>query len=161
MFDVLSWLEASAIGRLVRDAGPWGYAILNLTHVLGVAAMFGSVLVLDLRLIGLWRRVPIAPLAAAATPVAAAGFTVAAASGAALLTATATDYAGNPFLLIKFPAIAVGLVNVLLLRRLPAWQARGSRELSPRETRQLAVFGGMSLVSWLTAVAAGRLIAYW
>lgn len=161
MLDLLSWIEASALGRLVRDAGPWGYAIVNLTHVLGVAALFGSVLVMDLRLIGLGRRVPLAPLAAAVTPVAAAGFTVAALSGAALLAATASDYAGNLFLLIKFPAIALGLVNVMLLRRLPAWQARGSRELSPRETRQLAVIGSVSLASWLTAVAAGRLIAYW
>ena len=161
MLDLLSWIEASSLGRLVRDTGPWGYALVNLTHVLGVSALFGSILVLDLRLIGLWRRVPIAPLAAAVTPVAGAGFALAAMSGAALLAATATDYAGNLFLLIKFPAIGIGLVNVLLLRRLPAWQARGSRELSPRETRQLAAFGGVSLASWLTAVAAGRLIAYW
>jgi hypothetical protein len=35
------------------------------------------------------------------------------------------------------------------------------RELGARERRQLAVFGGVSLASWLTAVACGRLIAYW
>jgi hypothetical protein len=43
----------------------------------------------------------------------------------------------------------------------PAWRARGARELTPRERRQLAIFGGVSLASWLTALACGRLIAYW
>jgi hypothetical protein len=35
------------------------------------------------------------------------------------------------------------------------------RDPSDRERRQLAVAGGVSLLSWLTAVAAGRLIGYW
>jgi hypothetical protein len=50
---------------------------------------------------------------------------------------------------------------VLALNLSPAWQARGKRHLSLNEDRQLAVMGGLSLVCWLTAVTAGRMIAYW
>jgi hypothetical protein len=93
--------------------------------------------------------------------VAAAGFAVAATSGIALLATKATEYGGNPFLYIKFPAIAVGVINALTLRLSPAWQARGTRDLSQRENRYLAWVGATSLTCWLTAITAGRMIAYW
>jgi hypothetical protein len=89
------------------------------------------------------------------------GFAIAATTGAAMLATKATAYMDNPFLLIKFPAIAVGLINVGALNRTRAWKEMGSRELSPREGRQLAVFGGMSLACWLTAITCGRMIAFW
>ena len=161
MSDVLSWMQSSALGHAMRESGPWTYALVNLAHILGIGALFGAVLILDLRLLGAWRRTPLAPLAEVAAPVAAAGFTLAAVSGVGLLASNATDYAGNPFLLVKFPAIAVGLINVLLLRRSEAWRARATRELTRGEQRRLTLMAGISLGSWLTAIAAGRLIGYW
>ena len=161
MRDFLAAMESSALGQLMRDAGPWSYAVVNLSHVLGVAALFGSILVLDLRLLGMWRRVPIATLAVPSVPVGQAGAAVALTTGVMLLATNATEYIGNPFLMLKFPAIAIGLLNVFVLSRLPAWKARGEREPSPREIRQLQVIGGISLASWVTAVMAGRMIAYW
>ncbi len=161
MLDAARWLQGSALGHFMRESGVWTYAIVNLAHILGVASLFGSVLVLDLRLVGVGRRIPLAGLAEATVPVAAAGFLIAAVTGVGLLVTKATEYVGNPFLAIKFPAILFGLINVLAIRRSQAWQARGRRELSPREQRHLAVMGGLSLVCWLTAIAAGRLIAYW
>jgi len=154
-------VEASTLGHLMRESGPWTYAIVNLTHILGVASLFGAILVMDLRLLGCWRQVPLAALSVATTPVGMTGFAVAVSSGIALISANATEYIGNPFLLIKFPAIALGFVNVALLMRSRAWKARAERELSRAENRQLAVMGGISLCSWLTAVAAGRMIGYW
>ena len=161
MLDTARWLQGSALGHFMRESGVWTYAIVNLAHILGVASLFGSVLVLDLRLVGVGRRIPLAALADATVPVAATGFLIAAATGVGLLVTKATEYVGNPFLAIKFPAILLALINVLAIRRSEAWHARGQRELLPREQRQLAVMGGLSLACWLTAIAAGRLIAYW
>jgi hypothetical protein len=157
----LTWMEASALGRAIREAGPWAYAVINLLHILGVASLFGAIAALDLRLLGLWRRIPIAPLATAVVPVAGVGITVALATGVCMLATNATEYIGNPFLLVKFPAIAVGLVNVMVWTRSPAWRAHARRDLTPGEHRQLAIMGGISLASWLTAITAGRMIAYW
>ena len=161
MRDFMAWLQTSALGHFMRESGPWTYAIVNLSHILGVAALFGAVLILDLRLLGVWRRTPLAALADAAAPVAAVGFALAATSGIGLLATRATEYIGNPFFYIKFPAIAIALINVLVLNLVPAWRGRRTRELSERERRQLAWMGGTSLVCWLTATAAGRMIAYW
>jgi hypothetical protein len=158
----LAWLETSTLGQIVRAAGPWPYAFLNLAHILGIAALFGAVLVLDLRLMGLWRRHAIGPFADAAAPVAGAGLALAFAAGITMLAANASDYIGNPFLLIKFPAIALGLVNVAVLRRSTSWRrARAGEPVTEADERRLAVTGAVSLCCWLTAVAAGRLIAYW
>jgi len=159
--DLLAWLEASALGNVIRDSGVWTYGVINLVHILGVATLFGAILVLDLRLLGWRRKVAIDDIASATAPIATVGFCVAVVSGACLLATNATEYLGNPFLLIKFAAIALGLVNVIVLSRSSVWRARGTREPTPREHARLAVLGGASLLCWLTAIGAGRMIGYW
>ncbi len=161
MHDALDWLQSSALGTLMRDSGPWTYPVVNLIHVLGVATLFGAVLILDLRLLGVWRRVPLAPITTVAAPVAMAGFALAAASGVCLLAANALEYENNPVLLVKFSAIGLGFVNAIVLRRTAAWRAHTTRDLTHSEARRLGLMGGVSLVSWLTAVGAGRIIGYW
>jgi hypothetical protein len=158
---ILTWAEATAVGHFMRESGPWTYAIVNVGHVLAVAALFGSVLVLDLRLLGLGRRVPLADVSAAVVPVAGVALLAALPTGFALLATRATDYIDNPFVLIKFPAIALGLLNVAVLNVLPGWKARASREPSASERRQLAVLAAISLASWTTAFVCGRMIGYW
>ena len=74
----MAWLEGSALGHLMRDSGVWFYGIVNLTHILGVATLFGSVILLDLRLIGVWRDVPLKHITRPAMRMAAGGFCVAA-----------------------------------------------------------------------------------
>ncbi len=161
MHDFTAWMQASTLGHFMRESSPWTYAIVNLAHVLGIATLFGSVVVLDLRLMGVWRRAPLATITDIVSPVAAFGFSMAVVTGVGLFATKASEYVGNPFLYLKFPAIGLGLVNVLVLSRLPAWRDRATRELSQGERLQLALVGGISLACWFTAIAAGRLIAYW
>jgi len=157
----MAWLEGSALGHLMRESGVWTYACVNLLHILGVASLFGAVLVLDLRLLGLWRNVALRSISEPTIPVAIAGFLIAALSGICLLATKATEYVGNPFFYIKFPAIGLGLVNVAILNSQAAWKEHRVRELTQREQSRLALLGGISLFSWLTAVTAGRMIGYW
>jgi hypothetical protein len=157
----MAWLQGSALGHAMRESGVWTYGVVNLFHILGVASLFGAVLVLDLRLVGVWRNVALAGISKSTVPVATAGFIVAAISGICLLATKATEYVGNPFLYIKFPAIALGIVNVAVLNSFSAWKEHRIRALSSNEQSKLAVFGGTSLFCWLTAITAGRMIGYW
>jgi hypothetical protein len=159
--DFLAWIQASRLGVLMRESGPWTYPLVNLAHILGVATLFGSIVVLDLTLLGFWRRASLSAVARAVTPVAQVGFAIAVTTGVGLLATNAREYIGNPFFAVKFPAIGLGLLNVWVLSRLPAWRAREARDLTPPERRQLAMAGGVSLGCWLTAVSAGRMIGYW
>lgn len=157
----MAWLQGSALGHAMRESGVWTYGVVNLVHILGVASLFGAVLVLDLRLLGCWRKVHLASISKPTVPIAAAGFAVAATSGVCLLSVKATEYVGNPFLYIKFPAIGLGILNVLALSSFSGWKQHKFRELSSREQSRLALFGGISLFCWLTAISAGRMIGYW
>jgi len=161
LHEFMAWLEGSALGHLMRESGVWTYACVNLIHILGVASLFGALLVLDLRLLGLWRNVALRAISEPVVPIAVTGFLLAAMSGVCLLATKATEYVGNPFLYIKFPAIGLGLVNVAILNSQAAWKQHRVRELSLHEQSRLAFVGGISLFCWLTAVTAGRMIGYW
>ena len=161
MEPLLVWLEGSALGQIMRASGVWAYGVVNLVHILGIATLFGSVLALDLRLIGLWRRVPLAALERPTLTLAACGFVIAVTSGVALLSTNGSEYVGNPFLALKLSAIALGLANIAAAQFLPAWRARAVEPHAPRQRLALRVVGATSLACWLGAVAAGRMIGYW
>lgn len=140
----------------------WTYAILNLFHILGLSLLFGAIMLLDLRMLGLWRSIPLAGISRPAVPLAGLGFALALGSGICMLAVNATEYDGNPFMFyVKFPAIGLGVLNIVVLAQVPAWKEKDRRELSAREQGQLAVFGGISLLSWVTAIVGGRMIGYW
>ena len=154
-------LEGSGLGRLMRESGVWTYGIVNLVHILGVSTLFGSVLLLDLRLLGFWNRVELKAITQPAVPLAATGLVVAATSGICLISTNATEYIGNPFLYLKFSAIAVGVLNAGVLQLLPAWKQRNTRPMLPVEVTRLKAVAAISLVCWFAAIAAGRMIGYW
>ena len=158
---LLVWLEGSALGQLMRTSGVWAYGVVNLFHILGIATLFGSVLAFDLRLLGLWQRVPLAALERPTLTLAVCGFVLAVASGSAMISTNGTEYVGNPFLVIKFSAIGLGLLNIVAVQFLPVWRTRAAEPHAPRQRWALRVVGATSLVCWLGAVAAGRMIGYW
>jgi len=157
----LTWLEASPLGAFTRSLGVWSYGVINLVHILGIILLFGAILILDLRLLGAWRQIPLASLSRPTTRMAQIGFILALCSGLPMISVKSTDYIGNPFLLIKFPAIALALLNVWLVHRTTAWRAHRERDLLPSEHRRLAQGAVLSLAFWLTAITSGRMIGYW
>jgi hypothetical protein len=161
MQELLSALEGSSLGAALRGAGVWTYGLINLGHVLGISLLIGSIVLLDLRLVGVWRQTPLAAITRPTVRLAGIGLVLAVISGVCMISFNATEYVGNPFLLFKFGAIALGLVNVAVMTRLPAWRVKEQRGLSAAEARQLAIGGGISLACWLTALACGRMIGYW
>src|SRR5690625_2955714 len=100
MFELLSALEGSALGAVLRGWGVWTYGFLNLGHALGFSLLLGTVVLLDLRLLGLWRSMPITTIARPTVPLAAVGFVIAVISGVCMISFNATEYYDNPFLLL-------------------------------------------------------------
>jgi hypothetical protein len=156
----LKWIEASALGASVRDWGVWAYGTINLFHILGIATLFGAILVLDLRLIGWSRSTSVNAIVSSTVPIAVGGFLLAAASGVCLLATNGSEYIGNPFLPIKFVAVALGVLNALALTRTSAWKSLAQHTAVTDET-VLKLFGGLSLVFWFAAITCGRLVGYW
>jgi formate-dependent nitrite reductase membrane component NrfD len=159
--SALVWIEDSALGHAIRDSGVWMYGIINLVHVIGIATLFGSILILDLRLLG-WRRyASLGEVGSLTVPVAAIGFTLAVFSGICMLATNGSEYIGNPFLPIKFVAIGLGITNAVVLGRLAAWKSRSEQSVTLRDRTILSIAGGLSLLCWVSALSAGRMIGYW
>jgi hypothetical protein len=159
--DFMAWLEMSALGVAMRETGVWTYALVNLAHIFGISLLFGAIVVLDLRLLGVWSKIPLDLMARPTTVVAGTGFAVAVLTGPALLATKATEYVGNPFLPIKLVAIVLGIINIAILHGLPAWKQRANPQINGAQRKQLVLAGSVSLLCWVSAISAARLIAYW
>lgn len=158
MFDaVLSTLEASALAEGLR-ASQYAYPLVNAAHILALAALFGSILALDLRLLGLFRSVPVAPLARVLPRVSAGGLALALPTGFALFSVQPFDYIINPIFPIKLALIAFAALNALLLHRTVGWKKLvGGSATVPTRVRLAAA---LSLLGWTGAILAGRLLAF-
>lgn len=152
-------LDAMALARELRDS-VWAYPLVNAGHVAGVALLVGAIVPLDLRLLGLWPSVPLAPLWQVLTRTAAAGLLLAIGCGLLLFTAQATDYAASRLFIAKMAVVGVATANALLLRlALPDEDLRPGAA-SRRLPSGVRLAGGISLFSWLAALVLGRLIGY-
>lgn len=148
-------LEASAFGALMRESA-WLYPAANLAHLLGLVLLLGAMLVLDLRLLGLARQLPLLPLYRWLSGIALAGLLLQLASGFALFAADAAPLLEHPVLRVKVALILLGIGNALLFRWHQAPRLANGQPVPPLARLQ----AGVSLCAWLAAMAAGRLIAY-
>lgn len=113
----------------------------------------GAIGIVDLRVLGYGRALPMHRLSAALTPIALAGFAIMVVSGVLLFVADAKALAGSPIFLTKLGLIALAGLNALAFRV-------GWRRLDDDPPVSAKVLAGVSLALWLTVVIAGRLIAY-
>lgn len=153
MEGTLAALEATSIAQALR-ASRWGYAAVNAAHILGIALLVGAAVPLNLRLLGLWRRIPRAVLVGVLAPSAASGLALAATAGALLFSVRATEYAALPVLWLKLALVATGTVTALT-----AHLAYGE-QLDGAPARRLAAHAAVSLGCWIGALVCGRLIAF-
>jgi len=137
----------------------WTYAVVNASHITGIALLFGAIVPMDLRLLGCFRQIPIQALARILVPVAALGLLLAIAAGALLFSIRAVQYAGTTLFQIKLALIACGLANALLLRKAIAWETarRATTDMPPPRLR---IAGALSIALWLAVIVCGRMLAF-
>ncbi|MGH7844760.1 MAG: hypothetical protein ACREQW_06285 [Candidatus Binatia bacterium] len=152
-------LEATALAAALRNS-VWSYPLVNAAHILGVALLVGSIAPLDLRLLGLWRSVPLAPLWGVLTRTAGAGLVLAIVFGVLLFITRATEYAASNFFIAKMVVVGIGTANALLLRIPARAQLSDLPSAHTPPPARLRLAAGLSLAAWLTALTLGRLIGY-
>ncbi len=149
-------LQESALGHLMRSS-PVLYPTAEILHIMGFVLLVGSIAALDLRILGLGQTIAIQPLARLLLPLSRFGFIVAIGMGFLLFTADAAHVVRNPAFQTKLLLIAAALINIVIAhvgpwRRLAAWHGE-----TPASAKASAF---ASLLLWLGAITAGRLIAY-
>lgn len=152
----LAQLEGWPVAEALR-ASFYVYPFVNAAHVFGIGLLVGSILPVDLRLLGLFRRIPLAGFVPVMTGFSAAGLIIAVTSGFLLFSVKPLEYAENPAFLTKIALVAVGAANALGLRWTGAWRAaRAGKGITPR----LRASALLSLVIWPAALLSGRWIGY-
>jgi hypothetical protein len=154
----LASLEHSAFGTWVREAPTlWAYPTVLFLHTVGLAFLVGINVAIDMRILGVARSMPLAPMKKL-FPWMWAGFWVNAASGVALLIADATTKLANPVFAVKMAFITLGVVNMAWYKtRLFRDPAELERNPASPRAKWIAI---VSLVLWLCATTAGRLMGY-
>jgi hypothetical protein len=154
-------LEASAFAQAMRDS-VWVYPVVLFAHILGIALLFGSIAVLDVRLIGIWRKAPVKALAGQVLPWSVGSFLLIVPSGLAMFAANATEFIARPVLAVKMCLIMAAPLNAAIFHTLSfpsvtVWDAAEMRPLGPPPSARVA--GALSLTLWASVIACGVILA--
>lgn len=154
MTGLLSSLEASNFSTWIRESpSVWAYPTILTLHTVGLGVLVGANWMVDLRVLGFARAVPLA-LLSRAFPIMWAGFWVNAISGVLLFVADPTK--ATTLFMWKLAIIAVGVALIIGLKK--KLYGRGTAlDAAGPVVKAMAV---VSLAVWIAAIATGRWMAY-
>jgi len=155
-------IEASSLGVAMRQ-WLWLYPSVEIVHLAGIGLLFGSIAVLDLRLLGFSRTLSVRRLARHVLPWTAASFALIVPSGLMMFTAHASDFIQSGVFVLKMGLVLAAGLNAALFhtitfRTVDVWDSEEMRKLPPPPSARLA--GALSLALWISVIACGRLLAY-
>jgi hypothetical protein len=155
--DILQrWTESNAFFTWLRESpSVWAYPFVFFVHTLGLVFTAGASVIIDARLLGAARRLPIAPLARFYGAI-WIGLACTVLSGAVMLGSDLETRIKNPFFPVKMLFVVVAIVLTALLRSRISSVDSAESTVSP-PTRALAA---VSLLCWLGAIASGKFAAY-
>jgi hypothetical protein len=153
---VFAWIEDGALGTWIRESPSiFAFPAIVVLHTLGMGFLAGTNAAIDLRILGIARRIPLAPMAKF-FPVLWLALAVNVASGILLLVAYPTKALTNPVFYLKLTLIAVGLVILRMIQNEVFRHPDADQPVSRRAT----MLAAGSLFVWIAAITAGRLLAY-
>lgn len=145
--EVLAAIEQLGPVRLLKSSF-YAYPLVSALHVAAIGCVFTCVALLDLRVLGAIRALPAGPFDRMFRRLALCAFALAAASGAALFSVRASDYAAMPVFLAKMGLIGAAALNFA------AFVAIERRGGAPR------VLALSSLGLWTAVLLCGRFIGF-
>lgn len=140
----------------LRESGT-AYLVVNAVHILGIGLVLGAILPLDLRLMGLFRRVPLALLAPFLSRAAASGLALALLTGLWLFSVRPDHYVENTAFLAKMALLAFTLANIGLQHGHGGYRRALCTGVVPWTVR---LFAAASTCLWLGVLLAGRWIGF-
>jgi hypothetical protein len=158
-------MDVSGIAQFGHDSGlyallhtKYGWPIAEITHFVGIAVLFGTVGMLDLRILGVAKSLPVAPLGRL-VPIGIAAFGVNAITGFMFVVNAPDQYIFNPAFQLKVLALLIAGLNAAAFYLLIGKRAHvvGPGEDAPTLAKVIA---GISLAAWLTVIVFGRLLTY-
>ncbi|MEO5924848.1 MAG: DUF6644 family protein [Bryobacteraceae bacterium] len=154
-YPFFEWNNTSWLGKTISDS-IWYFPFIETIHILAMAIMFGGLLVLNLRLLGLgMKKQPLPVLAKTLMPFVNWGLIIMLISGYAMFTSEALKAFSNDGFKFKMASLALVLVFQYTLY---AWL------LKKDDSHRSAILGGgaavVNFVLWFCVGAGGRAIGF-
>ena len=154
LIDFLTWLGETPLSLSIAES-TWLFPTLEVTHVFAISMVFGTIAIIDLRLLGLAsinRRYT--EMARELLPWTWGAWGVAAMFGTLLIASRPVAYFDNNDFRLKFLCMGLAGINMLVFqfvtsRDVAQWD-KGGAPLAGR------VAGGLSLVLWIGVVYFAR-----
>jgi hypothetical protein len=172
--EFLAWIqfrlgaELDAAGNAIPDTS-WSaqlqaserlWLVLEGTHVVTIMLFAGTILFVDLRLLGAaWRKVPVSQVADSVLPFTVTGFVIMAVTGTALFLAQPLEYYHSLIFRIKFVFLILAALNIFWFHYRVQRQ-RGVWDAQPTPPASARLAAAASITLWVLVIATGRYAAY-
>jgi hypothetical protein len=155
LLPFFEWCETTAVGHAIRSS-LWLFPAIEAVHLLALAIVGGSLLIVDLRFFG-WglRNYPVRQLAREAQPWLLGALLVMIATGTALFLSESIKCYYNSAFWVKMSTLPVAILFTFTVRRRIAMADEGSVAPVWR-----TLVGLVSVALWLCVAAAGRWIGF-
>jgi len=156
---MLEWLQRTSVAVQIRDS-LFTFPVLESIHVVGLALVFGTIAILDLRLLGVASTErPVSRLMSDLLTWTWTAFVLTAATGALMFSTNAVVYFHNTFFRAKMLLLVLAALNMLAFeltarKTIARWDESG---VTPRAAKVVAT---LSLVIWVGVIVAGRAIGF-
>ncbi len=162
LHSILLFLQELPLAAAVRGDNPgteWLFPIVETCHVLTLTLVFGSIVMVDLRLLG-WTSpgTSISRLTRETLPWTWTAWLLAAITGSTLFISKAVTYAGNFEFRMKFVCMALAGVNMLVFH-FGAYRTVANWDMG-RAPTAARLAGGLSLAFWIAVIFFGRWVGF-
>src|SRR5688572_4138539 len=154
---MILWLKGTAIAHAMVDL-PWLWPVCETLHFVGLALLVGAAGIFDLRLLGLFRAMPLAA-AMQMRGLAAAGVVINLVTGVLFFVAAPDQYVNNPAWWGKVLFLIVAMINVAVFE---TRQGKRILEISGEDETPASykIAGAVSLASWAAVLFFGRMLPF-
>ena len=156
---MLEWLQRTAVAISIRDS-LYTFPVLESIHVVGLALVFGTIAILDLRLLGVASTDrPVSRLMADLLKWTWAAFALTALTGGLMFSTNALVYFHNTFFRAKMILLVLAGLNMLVFE-LTARKTLGRWDAGSRTPPAARVVATVSILIWVGVIVAGRAIGF-
>jgi hypothetical protein len=157
--SILTWLQETGLATGVRDS-LYLFPLIESAHVIGLALVFGTIAVIDLRLLGVAStRRSFRRMAPEIMTWTWAAFALTALTGALMFATNATTYFHNTYFRVKMALLVLAAINVVAFE-LTAGRTVHEWDQAPAAPRAGRTVAAVSLVLWIAVIVAGRMIGF-
>jgi hypothetical protein len=155
--EIMGWLAQTAVGAIMRDTS-WAFPAAEILHFIGLCALFGSLLVVDLRVLGFGRQIAFS----AVMPfirVAIAAVVLNTVTGVAFVASDPPNYWDNPGFRWKLVLVVLACANAMAFEVLERKRLTAA-PVGVDAGARAKFIAATSLTLWVGVIVLGRLLPY-